>query len=286
VSPAAGRDPTRAALDHLLAQATVTQDLIRKQLGALTISAGVVDRLNTQIAEIGTSFTEPLRKLGEQFGQQWRAAMPENWRDLPRDGFFQVTDLAEKGEIAMVWVPRTEIVIELLEAKSHAEREQVLVSHRSDVLDDVIAMIEEASVCAVPAQSEAREQAREAVEAARAGLDRAAQTLFAAALGHVLEGALGFVRPGAAYKAFKGKDLNEALIVELRLVCLQLATVNALINTVDGPVGFNRHGTQHGAPEHLSEPAMLGAALLVAGWLRELSWIAEHHPEAVTGDEP
>jgi hypothetical protein len=212
--------------------------------------------------------------------------MPENWRDLPRDGFFQVTDLAEKGEIAMVWVPRTEIVIELLEAESHAEREQVLVSHRSDVLDDVIAMIEEASVCAVPAQSEAREQAREAVEAARAGLDRAAQTLFAAALGHVLEGALGFVRPGAAYKAFKGKDLNEALIVELRLVCLQLATVNALINTVDGPVGFNRHGTQHGAPEHLSEPAMLGAALLVAGWLRELSWIAEHHPEAVTGDEP
>jgi hypothetical protein len=63
-----------------------------------------------------------------------------------------------------------------------------------------------------------------------------------------------------------------------------VSTVNALTDTKSNPDGFNRHGTQHGSPDHLSEAAMLGAALLVAGWIHELSWLREHRPDVIEQD--
>lgn len=169
---------------------------------------------------------------------------------------------------------------------TQGDRERVLVSHRDEILEDVAVALAESIISELPAQDAAREQAEEALEAARAGLDRAAQSLFGSALGHVLEGTLGFERPGKAFKEFKDKDLDAAVIGELRIVCLQLATVNSLTDTDEHPVGFNRHGTLHGNPAYFSEASMLAAALLVAGWIRELSWLAEHRSELFQPDQP
>lgn len=109
------------------------------------------------------------------------------------------------------------------------------MAHRDEILQDVAAALDDSKISRLPEQDEARDQATAALDAARAGLDRSAQSLFASALGHVLEGSLGFDRPGKAFKAFKSKDLDAAVISELRVVCLQLATVNSLTDTDEDP---------------------------------------------------
>jgi hypothetical protein len=177
-------------------------------------------------------------------------------------------------------------VRKIINADSQAERDEILIGHREAILDDVDQALGESAVEPTAAQQDARNQAVEAVSAARAGFDRAAQTLLASALTHLLEGGLGFQRLWQGRDKFGERDLNDAAISELRVACLEMSTVNALTQTNRSPEGFNRHGTQHGMPAYLTEPAMLGAALLVAGWLRELSWLAEHRPEAVKDDPP
>jgi hypothetical protein len=69
-------------------------------------------------------------------------------------------------------------------------------------------------------------------------------------------------------------------------VCIQRATVNALVDTKDAVGGFNRHGTLHGSREFLTEPAMLAGFLLVGAWVRELAWLSEFLPAVFVDDEP
>lgn len=92
-----------------------------------------------------------------------------------------------------------------------------------------------------------------------------------------MQATLGFVHLADARREFEARrDLDDTLLAELRLACLRLASANALTNTVDHMEGFNRHGTQHGMPAFFSQEHMSSSALLVCGWIRELSWIKEH----------
>jgi len=258
-----------------------TQQSIREAFARVAVpSAAWLDRLNTQIEANRKSIIEPALKMAAYVRDAMSEAMPANWSDMSSEEFGAVLELAEKGVISLVWGPRREVTVLLAQARSQADLEAVLLAHRDEILEDVGVVLSESVISQTSAQDEALDQACEALNAASAGFDRAAQSLFASALGHVLEGSLGFERPGKAFKEFKNKDLDEAVLSELRIVCLQLATVNALTDTDQHPDGFNRHGTQHGNPDYLSQASMLGAALLVAGWIRELSWLAEHRPEA------
>jgi hypothetical protein len=280
---APGRDPFSQpygpALEDLIKQVARTQRAIRDQIVRAAPGAAIVEQVRSSIEGQRKSLIEPAIKAAAAIREQLREALPDNWRDLNGDEFRGVLELCEEGKVTVVWAPRAEIVKELATAGSQPEREKVLVARREEILADVRIAIDAAARSAVSGHQEAKDQALEAVGAAEAGFDRAAQTLFASALGHILEGSLGFERPGKAFKEFKGRDLDEALMVELRLISLQLGTVNALTDTDESPEGFNRHGTQHGSPGYLTEPAMLGAALLVAGWIRELSWISENRPD-------
>lgn len=269
----------------MLGDVSNTQDTLREQVRRFVMPPPITEQLREQISRQLKTLIEPARELSARIAQQFDDAMPANWRGIDSAQFWKVMDLCETARVAVVWVPRSAVVIELAEAVSHAECEQILVRHRDQTLDDVAKALREATVNPTAAHQEARSQATEAIEAARAGFDRAAQTLMASALGHLLEGALGFERPGKAHKKFKERELNDAGLTELRIVCLQSATVNALTDTKLAPEGFNRHGTQHGSPSHISQAAMLGAATLVAGWIRELSWLCEHPPEVVKDDD-
>lgn len=279
-TPPPDNDPTRAlrALGESLLE---TQQSISQAFTRATLpSTQWVEQLREQIATNQKALIEPALRAAKTARELLRHALPVNWQELEPQDLRDVITLAELGVVALVWVPRLEITSQLAAAADQAQREQILISNREQILADVETALADSTANEIPQQDEARDQAQEAHRAAVAGLDRAAQTLFAAALGHVLEGSLGFPRPGLAFKKFKETDLDEAGISELRLACLQIATVNALTDTDQRPDGFNRHGTQHGSPAFFSEASMLGAALLVAGWIRELSWLAEHHPEA------
>lgn len=242
------------------------------------------ERLREQIEANRKSLIEPVLRAAAAIREQMREALPANWRQLDSDAFGAVVKLAEQGVVSVVWAPRAEITHKLAMAEDQPARERILAGHRQEILDDVAELLEASTVSRVPEQDEAREQAIEALAAARAGFDRAAQSLFASALGHILEGSLGFERPGKAFKAFKERDLDEAIIGELRVVCLQLATANSLTDTDENPDGFNRHGTQHGSPRWFSDASMIAGALLIAGWIGELSWLADNRPE-VFGEE-
>lgn len=235
--------------------------------------------LNRQLASQWKAWGDSMHAAVQEAVEQARMALPQNWRDLEPDEFERLLDLAKSGEIALVWVPRTTVLRRLIQATTHEKREAVLQAHRTDVLDDVDELLGQATIEAVPEQGEMRDSLAEAVAAARCGHDRAAQALSAAALGRALHALFGFERLGAAYKKFKDNDPREAAITQGRIVCLQVATANALSDTKLKPRGFNRHGTQHGDPAFFSESAMLAGLLLMAGWVREFAWLAEHHPE-------
>jgi hypothetical protein len=242
------------------------------------ISERISRDFREQLERNRRAIIEPALKAAVFVRDQIQQALPANWHDLDGDQFAALLDLAESGELCLVWAPRHEIVVEVLDAATHDDRDAVLRAHCEDVLDDVLSLLDDAAATAVPAQDQARDLVREAVAAAQSGFDRAAQALLASALGLILEGILGFERLGAAYKAYKDTDPEDAVIADLRLVCIQLTTANALVDTEHSPDGFNRHGTQHGDFDFLGEADMLAGALLTAAWIRELSWIAEHQP--------
>ena len=285
------RDPLSSAgfpgLQQHVRSMARTQKAIHEAVARVAMPSTVwLDRLRAQIEASRQSIIEPALRVSAFVRDAVREALPANWQGMSSDEFHEVIELAKTGAVTLVWVPRREVAIELAAATTQADREQVLLAHRDEILEDVAAALGDSKISRLSEQDEARDQAREALNAARAGLDQAAQSLFASVLGHVLEGSLGFERPGKAFKAFKSKDLDAAAISQLRVVCLQLATVNSLTDTDQSPDGFNRHGTQHGNPAYFSEASMLGSALLVASWIRELSWSAEHRLDVFEITQP
>jgi hypothetical protein len=238
------------------------------------------DDVLRQIEANRKTVIEPAIRMAQQAADLIAAALPENWRDV--DDIFPVLGLAETGTIPLIWAPRADIVAALAASGTHAAREQILVDRRNDVLVDVDAVFQDAAGSGNAALQQAYTQAGQALASAEANLDVPAQAAFASALGHVLEGALGFDRPGAAYRLYAATKPDDTDISELRLAFLQVATANALTDTKFAPSGFNRHGTQHGNPAYLTQPSMLGAALLVVGWLRELRWLEDNEPVTFT----
>jgi hypothetical protein len=241
----------------------------------LRASSGAAD-LQRAVAQAQHAWIEPIRKAGEALQLALREALPTNWNEATLD---EIVDLAGVGTVAVVWVPRAEIVTKLVAASSHEEREQILIERRTEILEDVARVLEEASLSGSATQVAARDLAIEATRAAQAEFDRVSQTGFAAALSLILHDVLGFARLGNVFKAWKDKEIEDAVMSELRIVALELATANALLDTKDAKPGFNRHGTQHGSPAFFSVTALIAAALLVTGWVRELAWLAEHRPD-------
>lgn len=278
--PGPNAHPTLHAFQAFARDVTRNQAALRKAFErSEQPSLYWVDRFRERLEANRESIFEPALRVAAAIREQVRGALPANWQQFDSDAFEIVMALVENGVISVVWAPRGEIVSALAQAEGQPARERILADSRREVLDDVAEILEASTTSLMPEQDEARDQALEALAAARTGFDRAAQSLFASALGHILEGSLGFERPGKAFKAFSGRDLDEAVLSEIRVVGLQLATANSLIDTDQHPDGFNRHGTQHGQPEWFSETSMLAAALLVAGWVRKLSWLAENRPE-------
>jgi hypothetical protein len=173
-----------------------------------------------------------------------------------------------------VWVPRAELVKELLAAPDAAARRDLLVTHVDDIVSD----------CAEVADREYHPKLvayaarlRDVVEAHRAGLHAPGQVLAAVVVTALLQwvyghGELSRVKTSPR----RAKDEDEQLLRDLKVAVLIEAAVPAVQGGMDKlsddklPDGFNRHATLHRvAARAYTVPNAMCALMLATGLLAE-----------------
>lgn len=210
----------------------------------------------------------------------WANWWPPNWpKDIELDAMQVI--LNDEG-LPLVWVPRAEIVTEVLAAEGRDERVAVLVARRAEVADDCRAVLTE---IAHPRLLPQRRLLAAAVKALDKGHDEAAQSLAvlvaetavlqAAAAGHID----GVAKHSKLYERVKDAvrvDLDEAPAWLLR-VAASLAPVAGFFTPFfphkgdPVPAGMSRHVTVHFAfDEHYTEEHAVVAVLLMVSVVRGL----------------
>jgi hypothetical protein len=264
-----------------------------ESLGASILASQqeLIDGLGAQIIQaapiplqLPDSVREAMERTAKSMREMWEHTIPPNLAPLDIDVFSDALEISGGSGPCMVWAPRMEIVEELVSAKSFVDRGAILVSRRTEVLDDLEAVLEDAAATAVDAQNTVREFATAAIAAARDGHDATAQALAASTISFVVQEILGHVKFSDARASMSEHDLQQAGIGQVRYLAIERATANPLAPTWEEPEGFNRHGTLHGKPEYYGKAEMLAGLLLLVAWVRELSWWAENDPDIFPGE--
>jgi hypothetical protein len=234
-------------------------------------------RAQTRMDALAGDIRAELRRTTEQMERYYRECLPSNWRDFSTDQVDQAVDLALDTGLSLVWVPRAEIVEELLVA-SPTEREHVLRSDEPDVLHDLGACLDEITHSALRNFQQA---GKEAVAAYRGGLPWASQALASAAISGAVHELFGEDTFADARERFEREHPSEEDMRLFRMRVLMWACARALRGTAEGLSGFNRHASLHGVFEdQYTEANALAVLLLLVGLLRELQpWFAREHPD-------
>jgi hypothetical protein len=231
-------------------------------------------------------FSEPLRKAIEQMNRamrdSWERGIPPNLLSLEDDLIFAAIDASAGIGPCMIWAPRGEIVAEQLGVKSYAKRAAILIDHRDEVMADLAELMKQASPTLADTQPELDRFASGAVAAAADSHDDAAQALTAAVVGVLVHDIFGHSRVWKARKKMEARNVDDALLGQVRYYTLDRLTARALAGTKRRLKGFNRHGILHGKVAYFGEGEMLAGLLLLVAWARELAWWAENEPEAFT----
>jgi hypothetical protein len=209
---------------------------------------------------------EAVRRAVQGLEGDLLSALPENWRDIDFDELERAVMLAMEDGLALVWVPRGEIVRAMIDAPSRGEREAILLARESEILDDVDGALNRVQGDRLV---HPRDLARAAAAAHRDGHHAAAQTLAAAALSALVHG-FGFQRFAQAREEWERDHPMEVDLFDVRITTLLQAFARALHHTDYARPGFNRHATQHGHVGQFTTQHALTAHLLLGGLLREL----------------
>ena len=214
--------------------------------------------------------------------------LPANWRGHSVD-LDRVWDVAEEG-IALVWVPRGELVRELLELPDAASRWETLAQRGADIATDcseVLAQVENEHL------SEYRERLHEALAAYRDGHSAAAQALAAVVFTSLLQHAYGHrklqkvasshwrshERGSTSIRRFKAALLIEAAVPSLN-------SIGDLVPEEQWPDGFNRHLTLHQVSKRqYTEAHAVSALMLATGLLAEVQSLLERGILVVIEDD-
>ncbi len=245
---------------------------------AARVSETLQERLSLAIADLNRRGVPELIanavRAAARAGEIIEASFPGPWRGLDNGEVAAAFKLASDGVLCSVWAPRVDVLRAILAADGDVERDNVIVGHRQEIIEDVEELLAATNVFESVEHEHAHHGAVAAVRAAKSEHDEAAQALTAAAVGWVVHGVLGFEKLGAAFKEMKARDAEEAGLQELRHALIERATVVALTDTKEHRHGFNRHGTLHGDPAFYGPAQMLSGLLLISAWTRELGWWA------------
>jgi hypothetical protein len=185
--------------------------------------------------------------------------LPINLRDFV--ALDVVATVALDEGIPLSWVPRTEIVILLIEADGPAARVGILADRRDDILDDC----EEALA---PIAHEWAVQCRSALAAMRANLDGPAQSHASNIIDSIVLGLHG--KNGREHAKFRAQEEFDRLPLQLAAENLSLRPLFRAFTTwfpntgIDPPDYFSRHATSHavGHPGVFAPVSALVAVML------------------------
>jgi hypothetical protein len=206
-------------------------------------------------------------------------AVPENWRDIPYPCLDATLHLMNDG-IPLIWVPRSSVVAQLVQASGAAGRAEVLAEARQDVADDCSAVLADVTA---PHLAPLAVMAAEAVRTLRDGHCAGAQALatdvFDTWLQLMVRRSILFDPPRRRI----GFYLNvvrqiepvsgDLPIVHLRAAGALAPVLLALARFFPGDEAlthFARHATVHAAiPEHYTEANAVVAVMLMTSALRQ-----------------
>jgi hypothetical protein len=181
---------------------------------------------------------------------------------------FAVWDVAVSDGIALVWVPRGELVVQLLEAEGQEARWALLADRAADIVSDcrqVAASVEHTRL------AEYRERLDETIRAHEDGHVRPAQALAAVVFTSLLQYAYGHGKlVNVPRSKWRSKVRDETTLARYRAAVLieaavaVVASVGDLVPEDKWPKGFNRHLTLHRVSRRQYSEAHAVAAVMLA----------------------
>ncbi len=203
--------------------------------------------------------------------ERFQDFLPTNW---PRPTRFRLlSEIAKDDGIPVVWVPRAEVLTNLVAAPDRPARVQVLLMRVPDIVEDCRQVLSEVTATDLLVRVP---QAREAVDALEAGLSGAAQTLAVAVAESLLT---EHVAQGRKYQRLADDvavDTANISVQDVRstFALLPVARFYAPWRPGSGtppPEALSRHVTVHHArADHLTKENALIAVMLLASLLRDL----------------
>jgi hypothetical protein len=232
---------------------------------------------------------ETLTRIASSFPDDWESP---NWKGdaFHRDGIldldmFEIADDVMKAEgIPLAYVPRAEVLNELLLAPNDDTRRAILIDRRPEIVKDRAQVLDEVTD---PRLQPLREQCGKALDALRYELDEPAQSHAANVFDRILRDIMrnGVLEPESvdkyihherAAKYLKRRAVHDDIAIdEFRVGCVVTPTILALKEYAPGrtpiPRTFNRHATAHAAHSTMQfTPAnALIAVMLTTSLLRE-----------------
>ena len=265
---------------------------LAQMINALTPSVAALEEmmfpgaqaLSDQMGEAQRAFADGLKRVLTPVPPQmdllpalqklWRDNLPGNWTELTDDQVQETAAIMIETGISLAWVPRHEVVSEIV-AKGGEKAIETLLSMAPLVVADLQSAL---AKVADDELADAAAAAREALQAFTDGLFRASQTLSAATLTAVIHEALELKALRNAEAAWKRLDPEMAAISRYRTAAILGTLASALKSYGDRPIPrrFNRHATSHSiSPRQLTKANALVALLCVSSLLVELQVLAD-----------
>jgi hypothetical protein len=211
---------------------------------------------------------EQLARFNKDWVEQLKRNYPANWRDLNRDEMDAAVELMLDSGPSLAWVPRVEIVREILDAESEEKRLAVLLARNEDIIEDVETTFAEVESSAL---GPAVQAGREAIDAHRDGHTNPALALASVVVSDIAHSYFGYRTFGPIRKEFKDVDPQNADIREFSYQIIGKVWVRVFDHFDGKPdTGFNRNRTLHILGPHYSEVRLLEVLMFLAGLCREL----------------
>lgn len=203
------------------------------------------------------------------FDDDWGEWLPDNWRGLAMSELRAVADTMERTGWVLAWVPRGEILLDLIEAPDRRDANSRLLTHQDDVLDDLKKELGEVTDASLADLSLALQQG---VRSYECGLSFPAQAMVAVALTSVIRQQLDTPQADTA---------GESALVTFRRNSLLRAggtALNSYWPRRGDPVPslFNPYATARQFDlTHFTQANALAGLVLAVSFLRDLQAVAE-----------